>query len=94
MSQAETCPVCKGKGKILDESTKETTCPQEKPCHGCSGKGWVEVGSEPLTFSWCGPGTTDIQSGRIYCPDGWHCIQAEGEHWTGKEGTGIHKKPE
>ncbi len=32
MAQAVICPVCLGKGKI-DEET----------CHGCGGKGWVEV---------------------------------------------------
>lgn len=30
---AEICPVCKGSGKY-----------ENNPCHGCNGKGWVEVG--------------------------------------------------
>ncbi len=27
-----------------------TTTPQEKTCHGCGGKGWVEVGREEPVF--------------------------------------------
>lgn len=30
--RAVLCPVCKGSGKFKD-----------KECHGCNGKGWVEV---------------------------------------------------
>lgn len=33
MSHAELCPVCKGTGKV-----------NEKECHGCQGKGWIEIG--------------------------------------------------
>jgi DnaJ-class molecular chaperone len=38
--KAELCPVCKGLGTFtrLDNS--------EKTCHGCGGKGWVEVHEE------------------------------------------------
>jgi len=32
MSHAERCPVCCGSGKIKDNN-----------CHGCLGKGWIEV---------------------------------------------------
>lgn len=28
----ELCPVCKGEGKY-----------KEKTCHGCDGKGWIEI---------------------------------------------------
>lgn len=44
MSHAEKCPVCEGRGSI-------TICGFTVPygstevCHGCGGKGWVEVGS-------------------------------------------------
>ena len=37
------CPVCLGKGRIPDESFKGATSPIDKQCHGCAGKGWVEV---------------------------------------------------
>jgi len=43
MAKAVLCPVCSGTGKIMDYST---TAPVEKTCHGCGGKGWVEVGEE------------------------------------------------
>ena len=39
MAHAETCPVCYGSGKIGAEGPIE-----RKTCHGCAGKGWVEVG--------------------------------------------------
>lgn len=42
---AERCPVCHGTGKT-EESQKLplTYGPQyEKVCHGCGGRGWVEV---------------------------------------------------
>ena len=39
MSRAVSCPVCLTKGKYED-----------KVCHGCNGKGWVEVRDEPVIF--------------------------------------------
>lgn len=39
MAHAEVCPVCQGKGK------------GEATCHGCGGKGWVEVGLEISTYT-------------------------------------------
>ena len=44
MSKAVKCPVCDGKGVvngIADTGAMPTT-----KCHGCFGKGWVEVGGE------------------------------------------------
>jgi hypothetical protein len=39
---SELCPVCKGSGKINDIT-----------CHGCNGKGWVEVkNGESYTFTY------------------------------------------
>jgi hypothetical protein len=35
MAHAETCPVCHGTGKYLGNT-----------CHGCHGKGWIEVNGE------------------------------------------------
>lgn len=43
---SQICPVCSGNGKILDEqqlSTSSTGC-WTKKCHGCDGRGWIEVG--------------------------------------------------
>ncbi len=42
MSKAVISPVCEGTGVIKKH--------EDKPCHGCSGKGWVEVGSEPVPY--------------------------------------------
>ena len=37
---AERCPVCCGSGKYNDEV-----------CHGCNGKGWVEV-NDYIWYPW------------------------------------------
>jgi len=39
MRHAELCPVCSGSGKY-----------KKKKCHGCGGKGWIEVGRD-MDFS-------------------------------------------
>ncbi len=36
---AEKCPVCGGKGKVPDLYSSG----YEATCHGCQGKGWVEI---------------------------------------------------
>ena len=48
MSQAEKCPVCNGSGKwqVPPPNGGSSTCPTEQTCHGCGGKGWVEVGGD------------------------------------------------
>ena len=46
MSHAERCPVCYGTGKYTppqDPNSTAVSTPQT--CHGCGGKGWVEVDS-------------------------------------------------
>jgi DnaJ-class molecular chaperone len=42
MSHAEICPVCQGKGKILENFPSDTAI-REVVCHGCNGRGWVVV---------------------------------------------------
>lgn len=42
MRRAVICPVCLGKGKNLPDEI--TTSAVKIICHGCNGKGWVEVG--------------------------------------------------
>lgn len=39
MARAVTCPICWGKGELLQEGSTVLT----KTCHGCVGRGWVEV---------------------------------------------------
>lgn len=42
--KAVLCPVCNGSGKIDGRST--STDEGTQTCHGCGGKGWVEVRDE------------------------------------------------
>lgn len=55
--QAVICPVCKGSGKVNEvwvnlpkmtarEDSKEVTC------HGCDGRGWVEVSGDEPGYPW------------------------------------------
>ena len=47
------CPVCKGKGKLPVENNQEANPPPKK-CHGCGGRGHVEVGDaadRPQSYS-------------------------------------------
>jgi hypothetical protein len=67
--KAQLCPVCNGSGKLTIEGSITDTSiswPRYNTCHGCSGKGWVEVSDEqpyinpiypvypcyPLTLPW------------------------------------------
>jgi DnaJ-class molecular chaperone len=45
MAKAVKCPVCGGKGKIVKETAFTTggIVENSEVCHGCDGKGWVEV---------------------------------------------------
>lgn len=49
MSRAVICPVCGGCGEYSPAKDKGSTGgPPKRSCHGCGGRGWVEVGcSEP-----------------------------------------------
>ncbi len=40
----EKCLICKGTGKV-------GTWPEQWQCHGCCGKGWVEVSDGPNDVS-------------------------------------------
>ena len=46
MAHAETCPVCYGAGKIRNNCNPYIipVGTYNKVCHGCNGKGWIEVG--------------------------------------------------
>jgi hypothetical protein len=39
---SEICPICHGKGEI-GTGQHNTTGETKKTCHGCHGKGWIEV---------------------------------------------------
>ena len=47
--KAVLCPVCNGTGRYLVPSHL-TPANTEQICHGCGGKGWVEVREEPITY--------------------------------------------
>ena len=43
-SHAERCPVCYGSGKYTPPyDPNSSSVPQPQTCHGCGGKGWVEL---------------------------------------------------
>jgi len=53
MKQVVICPICHGNGKIrtIDECMIADDAPgikgeQKVSCHGCSGKGWIEIGKD------------------------------------------------
>ena len=50
MAQAVKCPVCEGKGVLPDGDDQSTVKNPTKVCHGCEGRGWVEVGSNVPRF--------------------------------------------
>lgn len=51
MAHAEKCPICNGVGEIEDTTYGNATVKINKTCHGCGGKGWVEVSdSGDITF--------------------------------------------
>lgn len=52
MAHVQKCPICGGKGQIQDETQLTTTCPSTKTCHGCGGKGWVEVQDNENAVYW------------------------------------------
>lgn len=41
MAHAERCPICLGEGKIRPEGVWSED--YKATCHGCGGKGWIEV---------------------------------------------------
>jgi DnaJ-class molecular chaperone len=45
--RAVICPVCNGSGKY---NGLEQTNFEDVTCHGCDGKGWVEVHDEYPTY--------------------------------------------
>ena len=41
MASVKKCPICEGRGKVYGGF--ETGTVPEQTCHGCCGRGWVEV---------------------------------------------------
>jgi DnaJ-class molecular chaperone len=38
---AQKCPVCNGSGFVCVNPNQVSDRPEQKICHGCDGKGWV-----------------------------------------------------
>ncbi len=38
MGNAVKCPICMGDGEVLPPNSQQIA-----PCHGCDGKGWVQM---------------------------------------------------
>ena len=83
--KAVLCPVCEGDGEVIDYGgigSHTGSTPYEKQCHGCRGKGWVEVQeSEKIEFEPYG-NNTHISSDYSKCP---HC----GDDRYSPAGTGC-----
>jgi hypothetical protein len=48
--KAQLCPVCNGEGEVF-KGTPGTLDRKKATCHGCAGKGWVEVHEEAAAIS-------------------------------------------
>lgn len=58
MAHAEKCPICNGSGKIPAFYNYDVNYVGD--CHGCEGKGWVEVSDSEQVEAYI-PQTTDGQ---------------------------------
>lgn len=68
MAKAIKCPICNGAGKLKDpRKNMDATYAPEETCHGCIGKGWVEV-ADDLGFIPPYPGTPNLPYYSFYYP--------------------------
>lgn len=69
MAHSEKCPICNGSGKVTSVNDGiSTAVPMDIICHGCGGKGWIEIADTIPSFPvqpnyppptiWPIPGTT------------------------------------
>ena len=81
MSHAETCPVCLGTGETQFKGVLKT-----KSCHGCAGKGWVEVGNDniPVPYPVLVPTPAPCEPRWPYIPPRWPRVT-----WTYSHDRGL-----
>lgn len=63
MSHAEKCPICSGTGKVeTAHPLSGIYAPEVTTCHGCGGKGWVEIEDELQAGYWQCPTEEEIKN--------------------------------
>ena len=73
MAHAEICPVCNGSGQLNPMGQDSSTVvPQSQNCHGCSGKGWVEIGNTVSGMWVWPPGPEKLPPEPYYPMITWH----------------------
>ena len=68
MANAQTWPICGGSGKLPDDG--KSTAVTHPICHGCNGKGWVEVFDAMPVGNWPWPKPSEIPNETRYTWDG------------------------
>ena len=53
--KAVICPICNGTGKITKTTAGTAGGTFAVDCHGCGGRGWVEVADDPEPYIPCYP---------------------------------------
>jgi len=78
--KAVLCPVCDGDGQLKDAifEGRETTKITMKLCHGCGGKGWIEVAEDK-----------DVAISRIWDKESWDKCPTCGGDRNSPAGTGC-----
>jgi len=68
--KSEICPVCKGTGEYCDPPSSW------RDCHGCNGRGWIEVHEEPANLKrgrlWIGGHEAPVDMSSYTLDPTWH----------------------
>ncbi len=62
--QAVLCPICMGTGKYKESNSSSwtTIITYYGICHGCDGRGWVEIGEDDVQLANSGSGTKNTKN--------------------------------
>lgn len=90
MAKAVTCPVCAGFGKFIKQNPGSTNPQTEESCHGCYGRGWVEVSEDIPKYipQYNGNELPQAEPGRLIPLNDRPCMH---DSCTKCGGTGIRK---